>query len=121
MEGEIPDLAEAVEERQGVDSLLVSEVDDAIEEVVLEDLEAGVELVRAEVDCGGGVEAVAAAGVAVYDGGAVQREGGLRGGLAGLDYDPEHRRADEAQRLAHPVDVVGEEWYGGEGETKERW
>ena len=52
VEGEIPDLAEAVEERQGVDALLVGEVDDAIKEVVLDDLEAGVELVRAEVDCG---------------------------------------------------------------------
>ena len=31
VDGEIPDLAEAVEERQGVDALLVGEVDDAIE------------------------------------------------------------------------------------------
>lgn len=39
-------MADAVEERQGVDALLVGEVDDTIEEVVLDDLEAGVELVR---------------------------------------------------------------------------
>ena len=96
VEGETPDPAEAVEERQGVDTLLVGEVDDAIEEVVLDDLEAGVELVRAEVDCGGGVEAVVATEVAVHDGDAVQRECGLWGGLASLDDDLEHGQEDEA-------------------------
>ena len=50
----------------------------------------------------------------------VGRARGCWGGLAGLDDDPEHGRADEAQRLAHPAEVVGEEWCGGEGETRER-
>lgn len=108
---EVPDLAEAVEELQGVDALLVGEVDDAVEAVVLHDLQSGIHLVRAVVDGGvgvaGGGELVAAADVAVHDGGAAQRVGGLRGGLAGLDDDPEHGRAREAQRLAHPAEVVG--------------
>ena len=90
-------MADAFEERQGVDALLVGEVDDTIEEVVLDDLEAGVELVRAEVDCGGGIEAVAAAGVAVHDGDAVQREGGLRGGPAGLDDAPAATATDDPE------------------------
>jgi len=83
----------------------VGEVDDAVEAVVLDELERGIHLVRAEV-VGGRVEPVAAADVAVHDGGAAQRGGGLGRGLAGLDDDPEHGRVDEAQRLAHPAEVV---------------
>lgn len=64
----------------------------------------------AVVDGGGGVggsELVAAADVAVHDGGPAERRGGLGGGLAGLDDHPEDRRVDEAQRLGHPAEVVG--------------
>lgn len=92
-----------------VDALLVGEVDDAVESVVLDELERGIHLVWAVV---GGVELLAASDVAVHDGGAAQRGGGLGRGLAGLDDEPEHRRVDEAQRLAHPAEVEG---LGGAG------
>jgi hypothetical protein len=100
-------MAQALEELERVDALLVGEVDDAVESVVLDELERGIHLVRAEVGGGGGVELVAAADVAVHDGGASQRGGGLGRGLAGLDDDPEHGRIDEAEGLAQPVEVVG--------------
>lgn len=86
----------------------MGEVDDAVESVVLDELERCIHLVRAEVDGGGvgGVELIAAPDVPVHDGGASQRGGGLGRGLACLDDDPEHGRVDEAQRLAHPAEVV---------------
>lgn len=101
-------MAQALEELEGVDALLVGEVDDAVEAVVLDELKRGIHLVRAQVERGGrgGVELVAASDVSVHDGGAAQRGGGLGRGLAGLDDEPEHGRVDEAQRLAHPAEVV---------------
>jgi hypothetical protein len=104
-------LAQTFEEVEGVDALLVGEIDNGVEAVVLEELERGVHLVRAEAERvgvagGGGVELVAAADVAVHDGGPPQRGGGLGRGVAGLDDEPEQRRVDEAQRVAQPAEVV---------------
>jgi hypothetical protein len=100
-----------------VDVLLVCEVDDAVEPVVLDELERGIHLVRAVVKGGGrrSVEHVAAPDVAVDDGGAAQGGGGLGRWLACLDDDPEHRRLDEAQRLAHPGEVEGLRGAGARG------
>jgi hypothetical protein len=84
----VPDLAEVVEEVEGVDALLVGEVEDAVEAVVVDDVEGGVDLVGAEVR-GGGIDVVAASDIAVQDGGAAEGGGGFRGGVAGLDDDPE--------------------------------
>jgi hypothetical protein len=86
--GKPPDLAEVVEEVEGVDALLVGEVEDAVEAVVVDDVEGGVDLVGAEVR-GGGIDVVAASDIAVQDGGAAEGGGGFRGGVAGLDDDPE--------------------------------
>jgi len=44
----VPDLAEAFEEVEGVDALLVGEINNAIEAVVLDELERGIHLVRSE-------------------------------------------------------------------------
>lgn len=107
----VPDLAQTFEEVEGVDALLVGEIDNGVDAVVLEELERGVHLVRAEAERagvagGGGVELVAAADVAVHDGGPPQRGGGLGRGVAGLDDEPEQGRVDEAQRVAQPAEVV---------------
>lgn len=68
---EPPDLAQAFEEVEGVDALLVGEIDNAVEAVVLDELERGIHLVRPEAErVIGGVELVAASDVAVHDGGA---------------------------------------------------
>lgn len=67
----VPDLAQAFEEVEGVDALLVGEIDNAVEAVVLDELERGIHLVRPEAErVIGGVELVAASDVAVHDGGA---------------------------------------------------
>jgi hypothetical protein len=99
-----------------VDVLLVCEVDDAVEPVVLDELERGIHLVRAVVKGGReSVDLVAAADVAVDDGGAAQGGGGLGRGLARLDDDPEQRRLGEAQRVAHPGEVEGLRGAGARG------
>lgn len=108
----VPDLAEVVEEVEGVDALLVGEVEDAVEAVVVDDVEGGVDLVGAEVR-GGGIDVVAASDIAVHDGGAAEGGGGFRGGVAGLDDDPEEGRVvEEAEGVGHPGEVVG---LGGAG------
>jgi hypothetical protein len=99
-----------------VDVLLVCEVDDAVESVVLDELERGIHMVWAVVNGGRrSVELVAAPDVAVDDGGAAQGGGSLRRGFACLDNDPEQRWLDEAQRLAHPGEVEGMRSAGARG------